>query len=228
MADAAGLIAWFNLLFVAATVAIIGVVCSILALGASRLSEGQFPIGVLCGSALYLGAWFAIVIASLNPSALNAAVSIPGALTFPILFLAPIALTWALISTVPVLRRLMVSMPLSWSVGFQSARVIGGSFIVWASLGTANVPFALVAGIGDVLVGLTAPIAARMRSRPRVAAFWHAVFGLADFAVAISLAFSLGAGLSWPAFLIPLFLVPLAICAHIWTLTALWRTRSMG
>jgi hypothetical protein len=84
-------------------------------------------------------------------------------------------------------------------------------------------------GLGDVIVGATAPFVARAIARkPGKNLGWvlaHAWMGLANFVSAIATAVLLGANLAWPAQMIPTFLVPLAILMHIWLLNALWRTR---
>lgn len=153
----------------------------------------------------------------------------PLAFGFLASFVGGISLGWMLIALHPTVRRRVIEIPIHWPVGLQTARLIGGAFLVWAVLGAASWPFALIAGLGDIVVGGTAPFVARAAARDPVKnrgwIFAHALLGLIDFASAITTAVLLGANLSWPAHMIPTFLVPLAILMHIWVLIALWRTR---
>jgi hypothetical protein len=129
--------------------------------------------------------------------------------------------------------RLIGIIPPHWLVGIQLYRALGVISLVL--YGTGNLPglFALPAGIGDVAVGLLAPVVAhRYRRNPSVNAGlvrrWN-IFGIIDLAVAVSMGFLtspspfqafafaepnrlIGA---FPLVLIPVFLVPLSILLHL-------------
>jgi hypothetical protein len=130
-------------------------------------------------------------------------------------------------------------------IALQTFRV-GGVFFVVAWLGgSLPAAFALPAGLGDLAVGLTAPLVAaavaNRAPRHRAVALAWSVAGLADLFVAVSLGVthsssSLGVFASslrtdalarYPFSLIPTFLVPLAIMLHVLGLRALTRPRAI-
>ena len=121
----------------------------------------------------------------------------------------------------------------------------GSSFLAAGLRGVLPGVFAVPAGIGDVLTGLFAvpaaiAVAAGTAQGRRAAIIWN-IFGLADFAVAITLGFitspgrfqlivpdvpSIGAG-AYPGVLTPAFVVPSSILLHALSLRQLSR-RSAG
>lgn len=211
-----------TVLFLAALTAIAATLAAAKAGRPNPLSIGAVWAGVL-------GLWLALVLFAVRPAALATPPLKLGFFAFPMLFGGAVLVGSLLIATLPALRRAVLYTPLDWPVRLQAARVVGGFFLVWAAFGQAGWTFALVAGIGDLVVGVTAPFAASIVARGgaagRRAAFWHTMLGLADFASAIATAFLIGGALAWPGPLIPLYLVPLATLIHVWTLIALWRTR---
>jgi hypothetical protein len=104
--------------------------------------------------------------------------------------------------------------------------------------------FALPAGVGDVLVGLTAPAVAyslargARRARP-AALIWNAL-GMADLVVAVTLGILSSPSVfqqlaldapneaitQWPFVLVPAFAVPVSMLLHIFALTRLRSQRS--
>ena len=117
------------------------------------------------------------------------------------------------------LRRAVRAIPLAWLVGWQMARVVGGFFLLGAMLGDVSMPFAAIAGFGDIAVGIFAGFTVvRMQAEPDQharLALRHMRMGLTDFAIAISTAVLTQAAIGWPYVLIPLFLVPMAVLAHL-------------
>jgi hypothetical protein len=106
-------------------------------------------------------------------------------------------------------------------------------------LGTLPAVFALPAGLGDIAVGISAPvIARRLRRGDRRGAVWFNVLGLVDLVVAVSLGFLAGLGPArlidvspstaavalLPLALIPTTAVPLALALHLRSLMLLRRT----
>ncbi len=87
-------------------------------------------------------------------------------------------------------RRAVRAIPLESLVRWQTARVIGGFFIIGAAMGEVPMLFAVIAGTGDILVGIVAARAAKAMKAgdPLRPAFLHTALGLADFAVAIGTA----------------------------------------
>jgi hypothetical protein len=101
------------------------------------------------------------------------------------------------IIALPVLLRsrsiapLLDATPASWLIALQVYRVFGGIFLVnWFNGNVAGV-FAWPAGIGDMATGIAAlPVAPAVASGTvsgRRTGLWWNVFGLFDFAVAITM-----------------------------------------
>ncbi len=116
---------------------------------------------------------------------------------------------------------------------------IGASFLVLAATDRLDPVFASVAGWGDILVGLTAPLAAAGGMRPGrawtwVRLAWNAL-GLADILVVVVIAQSIliASGhpetmaelLTIPWLVIPLFIVPIVFATHGLLFTRLRATR---
>jgi hypothetical protein len=163
----------------------------------------------------------------------------PGAAAIPLL---PVAALGPVVLAVPVLLRsrrigeALDAMPASWIVALQVLRVNGFVFLIaWAS-GTAPGVFALPAGIGDILTGLLAvPVALGLgsdsRESRRNAIAWN-VFGLLDFAIALSIGFAIAfrlidaaspTGGLYPIVMVPAFAVPSWIILHALSLRQLAR-----
>jgi len=125
-----------------------------------------------------------------------------------------------------------------WLVGFQTFRLVGVAMLWGAWRGDLPPVFAVPAGIGGVLTGLTAPWVAWALFRTRTdsvkwAKRWNAL-GLADIAVAVvlgglsgpgpdqilSVGFPSSAAMAFPLVVTPAFLIPLALLGHF----AVWRT----
>jgi hypothetical protein len=118
-------------------------------------------------------------------------------------------------------------------------RLEGLVFLVLMAQGRVPALWAVPAGVGDVLVGATAPWIARGLERPggrRRAIAWT-VFGMADLVVAVALGVMTNPGptqvfytipnaellTQYPLALVPAFLVPLAFTLHVVSLVQLWR-----
>jgi hypothetical protein len=121
--------------------------------------------------------------------------------------------------------------------------VFGSVFLAAGLRGALPAVFVVPAGIGDVLTGLLAvPVAIALATGAaqgrRAAIAWN-IFGLADFAVAITLGLitspgplqlivpnvpSIGAG-AYPNVLTPAFVVPSSILLHALSLRQLGRRR---
>ena len=158
--------------------------------------------------------------------------------------LIPLAVFLPVIIGVPILLRskrighVLDAMPVSWLVALQVYRVIGSGFVIAWAQGTAPAVFALPAGIGDTLTGLLAvPVAISLAAGTiesrRAAIAWN-IFGLLDFAVAVSLGQAIAMHLVvpsvpniaialYPAVMIPTFAVPSSILLHALSLRQLYR-----
>jgi hypothetical protein len=168
----------------------------------------------------------------------------PGASPVPLL---PLAIFLPVIVGTPILLlskrvgQLLDAMPASWLVALQVYRVFGSVFLVGSILGVVPRVFGVPAGIGDVLTGLFAvpaaiAVATGTAEGRKAAIIWN-IFGLADFAVAITLGLmtapgplqlivtsvpSIGAG-GYPNVLTPAFVVPSSILLHLLSLRQLRR-----
>jgi len=164
---------------------------------------------------------------------------LPLAIFLPVIIGAPLLLLSKRVG------QLLDAMPATWLVALQLYRVFGSVFLVAAVRGVLPGLFAFPAGIGDVLTGLFAvpaaiAVASGTAEGRTTAIIWN-VFGLADFAVAITLGLitspgpfqlivpnvaSIGAG-AYPNVLTPAFVVPSSILLHVLSLRQLIR-RSAG
>ncbi len=163
---------------------------------------------------------------------------LPSAIFLPVMMGAPLLL-WS-----KRVGQVLDAMPVAWLAALQLYRVIGSIFLAAGLRGVLPGVFALPAGIGDVLTGLFAMPAAIAvatgTAEGRTAAIIWNIFGLADFAVAITLGFitspgpfqlivpnvpSIGAG-AYPNVLTPAFVVPSSILLHALSLRQLSRRRA--
>src|SRR6516225_9447445 len=128
-------------------------------------------------------------------AAINA-VFLTGALPPPVPLL-PLAILLPVIIGAPLLLlskrvgQVLDAMPVTWLVALQLYRVFGSVFLAEGLRGALYGVSALPAGIGDVLTGLFAvpaaiAVATGTAQGRRAAIAWN-IFGLADFAVAITL-----------------------------------------
>ena len=170
-----------------------------------------------------------------------------GASAFPVL---PLAIFLPVIIGAPLLLlskrvgQVLDAMPATWLVALQLYRVIGSVFLAAGLSGALPGVFGVPAGIGDTLTGLFAVPAAMAlaagTAEGRTAAIIWNIFGLADFAVAVTLGMitspgpfqliipnvpSIGAG-AYPNVLTPAFVVPSSILLHALSLRQLIRRRA--
>jgi hypothetical protein len=104
----------------------------------------------------------------------------------------------------------------------QTWRVAGLAFLALYAVGELPAGFALPAGLGDVAVGLTAPLVAVYvvgggRWARRIYVGWMA-FGIADLLLAVTLGVAIGSGMeamaSLPMSMVPTFGVPFTLALH--------------
>lgn len=191
--------------------------------------------------AVVLALWFAVAIA------LGAAGLLRGELgELPLRLVAavavPIAVFLGLYVTIPVFRWFVLSADLRFVTMLQSWRVAGFAFLALYAHGVLRGLFAFPAGLGDIAVGLTAPLLAMaLVQRPEIAAsrffvVWN-LLGICDFVAAVGtgvLASGAFHGIvggpttapmvALPLVIIPAFLVPLFTMLH---LTALFQARAL-
>jgi hypothetical protein len=170
----------------------------------------------------------------------------PGAVglpALPIAIFAPVIIgLFALLRSKSV-AAVLDATPASWLIGLQVYRVFGGIFLVNWVQGTVAGPFAWPAGIGDMLTGImalpTAFLLASGAENARSAAIAWNIFGLLDFAVAVTMGvlsnpgplqifgLDIPASLAgtYPIVLIPTFAVPSSILLHA---LSIWQLRRLG
>jgi hypothetical protein len=130
----------------------------------------------------------------------------------------------------------LIRLDLPALIALQTFRIVGVVFVVAWMGGTLPAGFALPAGLGDMAIGLTAPLvaAAVVGRRPHhlaLARLWT-VLGMADLVIAVTSGVLHGrspigllaagpvttdAMARYPMSLIPTFLVPLALMLHLAT-----------
>ena len=183
--------------------------------------------------------WFAVAWSAAINGAFRTGASflplLPMAIFLPVIIGVPLVLLSKRVGQV------LDAMPASWLVALQLYRVFGGWALAAWLHGVLPGMFALPAGSGDVLTGLFAvpaaiAVATGTAQGRRAAITWN-IFGLADFAVAISLGMitspgplqlifpsvsSIGAG-AYPDVLTPAFVVPSSILLHVLSLRQLRR-----
>jgi hypothetical protein len=155
--------------------------------------------------------------------------------------LGPIAVGALLLWRSATVARIIDAVPLSWLVGVQVYRALGFIFLALYASGHMPGAFALPAGIGDVAIGLLAPVVAWSYARRPAESVglvrtWNA-FGIADLVVAVTMGFltspsplqllSFGAPneliSAFPLVMVPVFAVPLSIVLHLAVLVKLRR-----
>ena len=162
----------------------------------------------------------------------------------PVAILGPVIVGAPLLLLSGKVGQVLDATPAPWLIALQLYRVYGSVLLVNGLHGELPMLFALPAGIGDTLTGLFAVPAAIavVTGAPqgrRMAIMWN-LFGLADFAVAVTLGFitspgalqlivpnvpSIGAG-AYPGVLIPAFAVPSSILLHVLSLRQLSRCKA--
>jgi len=157
----------------------------------------------------------------------------------PVGVVVPVLLGVLLFASVAPLRRLAGTLPVPWLIGVQVYRVFGFTFLIAAAKGRMPLEFALAAGLGDMAIGVLAPMVALSLARGArgsraLAVAWN-LAGIADLTVAVTLGvltapstlqvLALGhanaAVTRFPFVLIPAFAVPASLLLHVLTLWGL-------
>ena len=193
---------------------------------------------------LALGGWLllALVLAGSSPS-LDAAGNGVVPVSFPLFALISLGVALGLLAFSPDWRRVVDAIPAESLISVQIFRLIGGIFLPLYAIGSLPRHFALPAGLGDIGVGLLAPLVALAvrnqvpGARP-LALGWN-LFGLLDLLVAVGmgtgyLLLALQPGVHapptaaamtfYPLVLIPTFAVPLGFILHIYSIRRTLRS----
>src|ERR1700686_3492048 len=135
-------------------------------------------------------------------------------------------------------REIIAAVAQSQLVGFQFYRVLGVTFLVLYAAGQLPGIFALPAGWGDVMVGLTALMVGARAARNKndqLVTLWNWL-GISDLVIAVGAGFwspptrfqifCLDAPTvligSFPLVMVPIFAVPLPIVLHLASLSKIW------
>ena len=195
------------------------------------------------GKALSIGAGTALAAVLILWFGLAAAAGAAGLFTAPpdqlfrpvLLSVAgPVLVFLGLYSGSPIFRRFVLSRDIRVATMLQLWRVIGFAFLMLYAHGVLPGLFAWPAGLGDVAIGLSAPLVVlALVRRPEFArgrgfVVWH-LLGLLDFVVAAATA-TLASGAipglhagpvtsapmeAWPLVPFPSFIVPLFVFLHL-------------
>ncbi|MEX2167537.1 MAG: hypothetical protein WD852_11075 [Methyloceanibacter sp.] len=158
--------------------------------------------------------------------------------------LVPILIGALLLWRSPLVARIIDAVPQHWLVGVQLYRALGIIFLILYASGKLPGLFAWPAGVGDILVGVLAPVVALSYVRNpfkngNLVFAWN-TFGIADLIVAVTAGFVSAPSLLqpfaveppnelvmlFPLVLIPIYLVPLSVLLHLTSLTKLRRTNA--
>src|SRR6266436_4830224 len=164
---------------------------------------------------------------------------LPSAIFLPVIIGAPLLLLSKRVG------QLLDAMPTTWLVALQLYRVLGSQWLAYWLRGLLPGLWALPAGTGDVLTGLFAvpaaiALATGTAEGRKAAILWN-IFGLVDFAVAITLGLMITPGPfqlivpngpnigfdGYPNVLTPAFVVPGSILLHALSLRQLRRRSRM-
>lgn len=187
--------------------------------------------------------WAAVAWTAAIDGAFRADVSVLPRL--PVAIFVPLIIGTPLLLLSKRVGRLLDAMPATWLVALQFYRIFGSQWLAYWLRGLLPALWALPAGTGDVLTGLFAvpaaiALAAGTTEGRKAAILWN-LFGLADFAVAITLGMMITPGPfqlifpngpnigldGYPNVLTPAFVVPSSILLHALSLRQLIR-RSAG
>lgn len=220
------------LIIVATSVLMTAAHVTLLALAARRPGGASSPwkqFGVPLLAAVLLSAWLAWAMLAVNARVVTPEPLAGELAQHPWLLLemaAFVAAGIAVLFASKTMRELNAAMPPAWLIGVQTYRVEGVLFL-WPLLAAGALPaaFALSAGIGDTITGLTAPFVAWavLRNRPGARAWavrWN-LFGMLDLLVAPTMAvLTQSANIArFPLVVVPLFLgPPIGMLTHLYSL----------
>lgn len=198
--------------------------------------EGERKSAVITASVILVG-WLAVAIALGGAGVYLAnADDIP---TIQYGILVPIVIGLVLLWRSPLANRILDAVPQEWLVGVQLYRALGIIFLILYAQGLLPGLFAWPAGVGDIAIGLLAPVvgfayARAPNERAGLVRAWN-TFGILDLIVAVATGFATASSAlqmmhvqptsdlmtMLPMVLIPTFLVPLSIVLHFASLKKL-------
>lgn len=216
----------FDLLAAIELTACAAIAISVLAIGFGTDTAGR--VRIAAGLAL----WFIFVtlMAATEVLTYPHGIGVPG---LGVAVILPVVLLSILVLRSPSLQQALRTIPLSMLIGVNAIRILGVTFLILYAAGRLPAPFALVAGWGDIAVGLAAiPVAWLVHKKgagARVVVLIWNTFGLLDLVAAVGLGAISSPGplrlifaepgsaimTTLPWLLIPGFLVPLLASTHL-------------
>jgi hypothetical protein len=185
------------------------------------ISSSSASVRPLTPAVLVVAAWFGLALVA---GAAGVFASPPG--TVPVALglaaaLPPLVVIGSLIASARF-RSWVRDLDLRFLTMLQTWRVAGLAFLALWAVGELPAGFALPAGIGDVAVGLTAPLVAvyvvGAGRRARGTYIGWTVFGIADLLLAVGLGATAGSGVeamaALPMSVVPTFGVPFTLALH--------------
>lgn len=199
-------------------------------------------VKVMLGFGTITGLWIALATYMAKQGVMGHEAFPNGPPFIGLFFLLGAVFVWALARATPLTRSITDAMGHDTFMGLQSFRILGGIFLIGWAFGDIPWIFAIPAGFGDILAGILGFQAMRAVQRgaanARRKVIIANVVGISDFAVA------LGTGLitsdtiyqlmgqdapnivgEYPLVMIPAFLVPLFLGAHLLSVQRLMRDR---
>jgi hypothetical protein len=147
----------------------------------SRIDQPKVPAVSATGAfvAFFFLAWLALIFV-LGARGVFAAPRGAPPLALLIGLLAPLSLFLVAYRTIPRLREFILSADLRLIVGMQAWRWAGFGFLTLDTYGVLPGIFAWPAGLGDMAIGVTAPLVCPLSCAGpvlrRARAFWHGTF----------------------------------------------------
>lgn len=171
--------------------------------------------------------WFAIILVLISNGAFHMDDGQRNPLQL-IALLSPIAGSYIIYRSSKTVQQFIFSIPLYWLTIIQVARTGGIIFLYLMVIGILPAVFAIPAGIGDFTAGILAIPASfmlwKMKKHARKMTVIVTIFGIGDLVVAISIgniSSAIGNISNTLLVLIPTFLVPLFLIAHMFTIIRL-------
>lgn len=188
-----------------------------------------------------LAAWFVAALLLARAGVFRAVVDGPLPPTIIYGITVPILIGIAFVLSSRAFGRVLAAVPQHGLIGIQVYRTLGVIFLVSHANGLLPGVFAIPAGYGDILVGLTAAVVAYLYAKKglqvrRAVIGWNGL-GIVDLLMAVTLGFLSSPGRfqilslgepnevisAYPLVMIPVFAVPLFILLHVCSLTKLSR-----
>ncbi len=219
---------WINsLIFVLGVFVVALVSLGLIITGKSYFKNHKVGI-VLSGLVV---SWFVIILVLIS----NGIFHVEDGQRSPLLLIAlisPIAGSYIIYKSSKTVQQFIFSIPLHWLTVIHVARTGGILFLYLMVLGILPAVFALPAGVGDFTAGILAIPASymlwKMKKHARKMAAVATIFGIGDLVVAIIIGNISSAGSSISntlLVLIPTFLVPLFLIAHMFTIVRLQKNK---